>query len=108
MKIFIFSTLILGFVAMNAKGVTSYAPNDGMNSPGTFNSKSTTATRSSDKAGMQIPIGEDQVSPQKMNSSPNPAPTNDEIGDSSYGETIVKPFKQSQEAKPNKKTLPKQ
>jgi hypothetical protein len=103
MKIFILSTFILGFVAMNAKGTTGYATNNGMNSPGTFDSKSTSASTSSEKAARQIPSGQNEVGPESMNSSPNPAPTKDQMDDSAYGDTVVKPYKQSQEARPQQK-----
>lgn len=91
MKIFVFSAFVMGLVAMTTvRAGNQYSANDGYHPPGTFNSKeskplSKADMTTSDATNAAVPTME--VAPEKMNTSPNPAPGKG-IDNSSYGETI--------------------
>ena len=83
MKTLIISVLAIGLVAVN-----KYIPNDGRHLSGTFTNKPTTGILSHDSGLSTIPNMD--VSPETMNTSPNPAPAKG-IDYSSYGESVIHP-----------------
>lgn len=102
MKIFMFSAFVVSLVAItSAQGRNGYAPNNGVNSPGTFNEKMGDAGMNSDVSRETVP--DMRVTPETMNTSPNPTP---ELNDGTYGDTIStkgsKKIRQAQEEKLDK------
>jgi hypothetical protein len=88
MKTLIISVLAIGLVAVKAYAVNKYIPNDGRHLSGTFTNKPTTGILSHDSGSSTIPNMD--VSPETMNTSPNPAPAKG-IDYSSYGESVIQP-----------------
>ena len=112
MRIFIIASFLLGFVAMSTTKATEYQANDGSHPPGTFTQKTQKIdTRKADIMGTQVAhptVPSTEVDPEKINTSPNPAPEkgND---NSSYGEAISsdKPYKgmkQAEEEAPKRRS----